>query len=191
MTRCRWTPAASARSIAVRKSSRTRPTTASGSASRSGSDRGLARLCASTSHACDLATASATRSSARPETSLAIDAPAWRHASTTAARLESIDIGTLTASRSLRTAVTARRSSCSGATSAWPGRDEAAPTSRMSAPSRSISTPRRTRASTSSPYPSPENESSVALRIPISNVRSRESCSATGTRAVSVCCLSG
>src|SRR5207245_1963800 len=81
--------------------------------------------------------------------------------------------------RSLRTAVTARRSYCSGATSAWPGRDEAAPTSRMSAPSRSISTPRRTRASTSSPYPSPENESSVALRIPISNVRSRESCSAT------------
>jgi hypothetical protein len=112
-------------------------------------------------------------SAATPQTSLTRSAPASRAASATAGFVVSTLIGRSgRAARSASMTGATRRISSSTATISWPGRVDSPPTSRRSAPSAAIAVARATAAATGSVpsparRPSPENESGVTLRIPI------------------------
>ena len=119
-------------------------------------------------------------SSPTPQTSLMRSAPAARATSAMAGLVVSTLIGV--SGRAARIAAmtgTTRARSSSALTATWPGRVDSPPMSRMSAPSATIRRAWATAASTGSPAagastrrPSPENESGVTLRMPITYVRS-------------------
>src|SRR5215470_12177002 len=112
--------------------------------------------------------------SCRPAlTSFTRSAPASRAAAATSAFMVSTAMGTRTAARTARSTGRSRRRSSAAATGAAPGRVDSAPTSRRAAPSATIRVAVRAARSGSRCSPPSENESGVALRIPMTATRVR------------------
>jgi hypothetical protein len=129
-------------------------------------------MCMSTSPAPAFAARGSISSSAPPDTSFAIEAPAANASAATAARR--VSMLTTTSGRAARipsiTGRTRRRSSGTGTGSA-PGRVDSPPTSTMSAPSSVSRAACATAASASWNIPPSLKESGVTLTTPITSVR--------------------
>src|SRR6267143_1412702 len=118
-------------------------------------------------NAAPLAARNSAGSRTPPETSLTISAPASTAAAATAALVVSMLIGSPVRLASSRTTASVRRRSSLASTGSASGRVDSPPTSRMSAPSSASWSP----CATGSYAPPSENESGVALTMPITSVR--------------------